>query len=311
VRIASGTAELIEATADLRASGREVSFVPTMGSLHEGHLSLVRAARASGNATVASVFVNPRQFAVGEDFDSYPRDGGRDADLLRDEHCDLLFLPSEADVYPEGFASSVSSDSSLVGCLCASSRGSSHFDGVVTVLARLFGLVDPDVAWFGEKDWQQLLVVRRLAADLFPRLSIEAGATVRDSDGLALSSRNARLSADARLSAGAIPEAISGLREWARGAEPGADLEGPLAAAAGKLVSAGLEPEYVEVRDGSSLAVVDEYRPGSGARIFVAVQIEGTRLIDNASLTAPDGSDRLPAVGAIPNGAAAVAAAGD
>ena len=291
MRIASSAPDLLAATAELRAAGRGVSFVPTMGSLHEGHLSLVRQAGATGNATVASVFVNPRQFGAGEDFDSYPRDGGRDADLLRNEGCDLLFLPSEEDVYPAGFASSVSADRSLADCLCGRSRGSGHFDGVVTVLARLFGLVDADAAWFGEKDWQQLLVVRRLAADLFPRLRIESGPTVRDSDGLALSSRNARLSAGERVAAGAIPRAIGGLRAWARSADPGSRLEGPLDSAVGLLRSAGLDPEYVEVRDGISLQVIEEHDPRVDARVFIAARAGGTRLIDNASLATTGGGE--------------------
>lgn len=297
--VAHGSADLRQAIADARRDGRNgrngLAFVPTMGFLHEGHLSLVGSAVATGSLTVASVFVNPRQFRPGEDFDSYPRDAARDEELLRAAGAHILFLPGEEDVYPPGFATEVKADPELAGCLCGASRGPQHFDGVVTVLSRLFALVSPDSAWFGEKDWQQLMVVRRLAADLFPDLTIIGGPTVRAADGLALSSRNSRLDPVERIAASAIPSAIASLQLAARPLADGSSLAGPISDAVRTLSAAGLEPEYIETRDAATLRPVESLDRTVATRIFVAASVGGTRLIDNAPLTPHGLPDERPA----------------
>lgn len=267
------------------------AFIPTMGALHEGHLALVDAAQRDGNPiTVASVFVNPSQFAEGEDFDRYPRDEQRDLELLAAAGCDIVFLPTVDDVYPPGFATSVLADPSLVACLCGASRGRSHFNGVATVVARLFGLVRPDTAWFGEKDWQQLQVIRRMAADLFPAIEICSVETVRSAEGLALSSRNAYLSPAGREAALAIPRAVAAARDACAAGNPAEFVE---LRAREVLEKAGLAVDYVEVRSASSLE-----RHAAPPRIFIAALLEGVRLIDNASLEYS--SNPSPAAGIAP-----------
>ena len=283
--VARTQAELAEAI-DTAVSDRpgRVAFVPTMGSLHEGHLSLVRHAGEMAAVTVASIYVNPSQFGPGEDFNAYPRQHDRDAELLTATGCDILFLPTTDEVYPSGFATKVLASSELAEDLCGAVRGRSHFDGVATVVARLFGLVMPDIAWFGEKDWQQLLVIRRMTADLYPKIEIASAATVRDEDGLALSSRNSYLNATERRAAEAVPNAIRAARRAARrNASPSSCAEQASAA----LLAAGIQIEYVEIRRGDDLGATNPDAVGDDDRIFIAGRIGATRLIDNASLTQP------------------------
>ena len=272
-------AELRHAVDSLRARG-ELALVPTMGALHEGHLTLVREARKLAPAVVVSIFVNPAQFGPNEDLAAYPRQLAEDSRLLEREGVDLLWAPGVEDVYPEGFATTVS----VAGPgeeLCGASRPG-HFDGVATVVAKLFNQVRPDLALFGEKDWQQLAVIRRMARDLDltrPCADRIVGVpTVRETDGLAMSSRNRYLSADDRVRAAALPRLM---RETI-----GRIANGDLAAEALNALRSGLlaagfsSVDYAELAEAGSLqalaALAD--RP---ARLFVAARIGGTRLIDN------------------------------
>ena len=274
---------------DLARERPRVAFVPTMGALHEGHISLVRNAAADLNPiTVASVFVNPTQFGDGEDFSSYPRTEEADLELLESAGLDVAFVPSVDDIYPQDFATQVKADRTLCDCLCGSSRGTAHFDGVVTVVARLFGLVQPDTAWFGEKDWQQLQIIRRMAADIYPGVEVMPSPTVRAEDGLALSSRNTYLSEQARSKAAAVPQAIAAAREELVSS---GDVGKALKTGASVLEASGFEVDYFELRSSQSLRPVDEFNPDSDdlpdhPRIFVAATLDGVRLIDNEAVSA-------------------------
>lgn len=270
-----------ELTAALEPHRQEgVSFVPTMGALHDGHVSLVRAASTNPGVVVASVFVNPTQFAPGEDFERYPRNEGRDAILLAENGCDILFAPEMDVIYPPGFATSVTVDPRLTAILCGSVRGESHFAGVSTVVARLFGLVNPRWAYFGEKDWQQVAVIRAMTADIFPSVEIKTGRTIRDTDGLALSSRNAYLKDEERALAATIPQCLSAISNATAAGERNPHVLVDIGTAI--LDAAGLKPEYLEIRNGRTLRNDEEIDHDS--RVFIAVQIGSTRLIDNASL---------------------------
>ena len=266
---------------------QSIAFVPTMGALHDGHLSLVRDAVQTGSLVVASIFVNPLQFGPNEDLGAYPRTETSDATLLETTGCDVLYLPTVDDIYPLGFSTKVTGSSELSACLCGATRDAGHFDGVTTVVARLFGLVQPNSAWFGEKDWQQLQVIRRMASDIFPRIDIRSATTVRDSDGLALSSRNARLSGSDRVAATAIPHSLSFARELAEARAQPAEIE---RLAKSKLGEAGFSIDYFEIRDSSTLepmSHLDETN-SKAARAFVAARIGQTRLIDNSALIGPN-----------------------
>jgi len=259
-----------------RAAGETVALVPTMGAIHEGHLSLVGIARARADRVVASLFVNPTQFGPGEDLASYPADEVADAEMLADAGCDLLFAPAVSEMYPDGPAATLSV-AGLTECLCGVHRPG-HFAGVATVVARLLTVCAPDIAVFGEKDYQQLLVVRRLVCDLGLPVEIVGGPTVREADGLALSSRNAYLSASERRVA---PRLYAALRDIAARVVDGTTLCAPACAAArAALLAAGFDSvDYVEVRDGDTLALLE--RAGPGARAFAAARLGRTRLIDN------------------------------
>lgn len=266
----------------LRADGGRIALVPTMGALHEGHLTLVREAKARADHVVVSIFVNPRQFGPKEDFAAYPRQLARDAELLAAEGVSLLWAPDPASVYPDGYATSVNVAGVSDG-LCGADRPG-HFDGVATIVLKLFNQVRPDTALFGEKDWQQLAVIRRMARDLDltqPAVGQIIGVpVVRESDGLALSSRNAYLSAEQRCAAATLPAAMR--EAIAAGGTPGA--RGTLR---DRLLRAGFERvDYAELRHGDTLALLDE--AGPGARLFVAARIGGTRLIDNMALSGED-----------------------
>jgi pantoate--beta-alanine ligase len=281
VRTVTTIRGLREALAPERAAGRSIGLVPTMGSFHEGHLSLVRRARAACDVVVVSLFVNPTQFGPTEDLGAYPRDEARDRALAEAEGVDLLFAPPVGEVYPEGFDTTVT-----VGGLTSvldgdpARRGPGHFAGVATVVTKLFNMVAPDVAYFGQKDAQQALVIRKLTRDLDIPVRIEVCPTVRDPDGLALSSRNAYLSGDERERALALSRA---LRAAERAVAGGAHEAGAvLAAARAELDDAGIEPEYLELRSTEDLSEVE--RVNGPTLLAVAARVGRARLIDNAVL---------------------------
>lgn len=257
-----------------RAAGQSIALVPTMGALHAGHLSLVGLARARAHRTIATIFVNPKQFNEAQDLTRYPRREAEDASMLRGAGCDLLFAPAPETVYPPGFATSV-----RVGGLDQPMEGAArpgHFDGVATVVTKLLLMAFPDVAVFGEKDWQQLAIIRRLAADLDIPVEIIGGPTVREPDGLAMSSRNAFLEPNERAVAAALPRT---LRAAAVALADGAAVAETLSTARAALGSAGFKIEYLTLADEQSLQTLSELR--APARLFVAARLGSTRLIDN------------------------------
>jgi pantoate--beta-alanine ligase len=267
--------------AQWRAEGARIAFVPTMGALHAGHLSLVELAAAKAERVVVSVFVNPGQFAPNEDFDAYPRTEPDDAEKLAETPAALLYAPNAREMYPEGFATTVS----LAGpALDLETNFRPHFfDGVATVVAKLLIQVGPDIAVFGEKDYQQLLVVKRLAADLDLPVEILSGPTVREADGLALSSRNAYLSPEDRQTAVKLAEVI---HRMARNLEAGARISPEVEQGKHVLYQAGFNPvDYLEVRDAETLERID--RIARPARILVAARLGTTRLIDNCAVAPP------------------------
>ncbi|MFO1175338.1 MAG: pantoate--beta-alanine ligase [Paracoccaceae bacterium] len=263
---------------DWKEAGDSVGVVPTMGALHAGHLALVQAARAACDRVIVTLFVNPRQFDRPEDLQKYPRTEESDAILLQPHGVDVLFAPDAATVYPPGFATSISV-AGLPDVLCGAHRPG-HFDGVATVVTKLLLMTGADNAFFGEKDWQQLQVIRRLVADLNIPVRVTGCPTVREKDGLALSSRNQRLTAADRLAAPALYRALTAAaRALAGGAEVAATLE---AARRAMLVAGFSEVEYLELRAGDTLALLDQ--PRAGSRLFVAAWIGGVRLIDNIAV---------------------------
>jgi len=271
---------LRKSLAGLRASGATIGLVPTMGALHEGHLTLVREARKACDHVVASIFVNPTQFGPNEDLDAYPRQLAEDSALLEAESVSLLWAPTVEAMYPRGFVTNVSVRE-VSANFCGADRPG-HFDGVATVVCKLFNQVSPDKAFFGQKDYQQLAVIRAMARDLDltrPHASDIIGVpTVREADGLAMSSRNRYLSADDRESAATLPRAM---REAIARIEEGADVTRALAALEDELLSAGFDRvDYAELVDAASLERLDALADNP-ARLLVAARIGGTRLIDN------------------------------
>jgi pantoate--beta-alanine ligase len=263
-----------------RVANLRVAFVPTMGSLHAGHMSLLAAARFRADRVVASVFVNPLQFGPAEDFQAYPRTLDDDEKLLREAHCDLLFAPPVEQIYPDGGAQpTVVTVRNLSGMLCGQFRPG-HFDGVATVVAKLFGIVAPDVAVFGEKDYQQFVIIRRMTRDLALPVEIVGAPTVRASDGLALSSRNRYLSADERARAPVVHQALQQtVEQLAAGGRDYASME---SAGWQKLAIAGLRPDYYSVRD-----ALDLQAPRADSRelvVLTAARLGTARLIDNLRL---------------------------
>ncbi|MFQ3666087.1 MAG: pantoate--beta-alanine ligase [Sphingomonadaceae bacterium] len=268
-------AELRAAVARARAAGNRIALVPTMGALHEGHLALVRMARAHAGFVVASVFVNPKQFGANEDFDRYPRNEEADAALLASAGCDLLFAPGVGSVYPPGFATNVA-----VAGLSAPFEGAmrpGHFDGVATVVLKLLLMASPDIALFGEKDWQQLAVIRRLVADLDLPVAILGHPVVRDADGLALSSRNAYLGEADRARAAALPRALLAAKA---ALEAGASVEATLEQARGAILAGGFAAvDYLALVDPETLEPLP--RLTQEGRLLAAARLGGVRLLDN------------------------------
>jgi pantoate--beta-alanine ligase len=278
VKLLRARDELRAALAPARREGCSIGLVPTMGFLHEGHLSLLRAARAECDLVVMSLFVNPAQFGPGEDLDRYPRDEKRDLRLAAEAGVDFVYAPPVEAVYPEGFVTRVEVGGGLTDVLDGdpARRGPEHFRGVTTVVAKLFNSVGPDVAYFGQKDAQQVAVIRRMVRDLDIPVRIEVQPTVREPDGLAMSSRNAYLDPGERERAVALSRALRAAGEAARAEGLGAGLE----AARAELRAASIEPEYLEARDAENLNPVAESN-GRPVLIAVAAQVGGARLIDN------------------------------
>jgi pantoate--beta-alanine ligase len=267
--------DLASALKEWRDAGQAIALVPTMGALHAGHMALVDAARANAGRVVASIFVNPLQFGPSEDLDRYPRQEAEDARLLESHGCHLLWVPTADQLYPPGFATTVSVAGVSERWDGAARPG--HFEGVATVVAKLFTAVRPDVAFFGEKDFQQLAVIRRMTTDLGLGVKIHGVETVRDADGLALSSRNAYLSNDERSRALALPRSLEEARTAILDGKP---VEAALEEARRKLIDAGFSRiDYVALVDAATLEPVEA--PDGELRLIAAAVIGSTRLIDN------------------------------
>jgi pantoate--beta-alanine ligase len=273
-------AELRAALAPHRRAGRTIGLVPTMGFLHEGHLSLLRSARNRCDVVVMSLFVNPAQFGPGEDLDSYPRDEARDLDLAEAEGVDVVYAPTAEEVYPEGFATAVEVEGGITEVLDGDPRrrGPEHFRGVTTIVAKLFNAVEPDVAFFGQKDAQQATVIRRMARDLDFPVEIAVEPTVRERDGLAMSSRNAYLSPEEREQALALSRALHATADAIERGER--DVDAALEAGRAELEAAGIEPEYLEARAADDLSELSSFN-GSPVLVAVAARVGKARLIDN------------------------------
>ncbi|WP_102193801.1 pantoate--beta-alanine ligase [Microbacterium aurantiacum] len=276
MRIIRTIAEVRDVVREAKHRGTSVGLVPTMGALHEGHLSLVRRAREQNDLVVVSLFVNPTQFGANEDLGAYPRDEARDACLAEAEGVDILFAPPVDEIYPDGFATTIHV-AGVTEVLDGASRGTHHFDGVATVVTKLFGIVRPDVAYFGQKDAQQVLVVRRVVRDLDLDVRIEACPIVREADGLAMSSRNVYLDVAAREQATALNRALDAASARHRAGER--EGEQILEAARAVLDDAGIHPDYLELRDAETLAPVA--RVEGDALLAVAARVGAARLIDN------------------------------
>jgi pantoate--beta-alanine ligase len=278
----------VRTIADLRAellphrrAGRTIGLVPTMGALHAGHLSLIHAARAANDVVVMSLFVNPTQFAPTEDLAAYPRDEAGDANAAANAGADLLFAPTVDEIYPHGFSTTVQVRG-VSEPLEGANRGASHFDGVATVVTKLFNMVQPDVAYFGRKDAQQLAVIRRFVRDLDIPVRIEGCETVREPDGLAMSSRNAYLTADERPQALGLSRALQAARDAvAQGETDPAAIE---AAARAQLDALGVQPEYVAVVDPDSFLPLP--RVDREVLVAIAARVGRARLIDNTTIAA-------------------------
>ncbi len=258
-----------------RDAGEAIALVPTMGALHQGHLDLVTASRRVADRVIATIFVNPTQFNDPADLDRYPRTEEADCEKLRASGCDAVWIGAASDLYPDGFATTIS-----VAGISERWEGAhrpGHFDGVATIVAKLFIAVMPDAAIFGEKDWQQLAVIKRMTADLGLPIAVHGYPTVRENDGLAMSSRNALLSADERSAAPALHATLENVARQIRGGAPVADT---IAQASGKLTVEGFGPvDYFAYVDGGTLEPLTDYR--DGGRLIVAAFLGKTRLIDN------------------------------
>jgi pantoate--beta-alanine ligase len=287
MKVVRTKAELREALAAQRAEERTIGLVPTMGALHDGHLALLAAARRRCDVVVMSLFVNPAQFGPGEDLGAYPRDEARDLELAERAGVDLVFAPEVEEVYPQGFATAVEVGGGLTDVLDGDPRrrGPEHFRGVTTVVAKLFNLVRPDVAFFGQKDAQQAVVIRRMVRDLDFGVELEVVPTVREADGLAMSSRNAYLDDAERERAAALSRALRAVESAVAAGETA--TEGVLAAGREELAAAGIEPEYLEARDAGDLTPVDTFN-GRPVLVAVAARVGPARLIDNVVIRGTD-----------------------
>jgi len=276
MRVVKSVADLKSAVTALRRQGNSIVFVPTMGNLHDGHLRLMDEGRSRGDAVIASIYVNPAQFGPGEDYKTYPRTEQEDLEQLRNHEVSLVFTPGDADVYPRGVEAQTRVEvPGLSDILCGASRPG-HFRGVTTVVNRLFNLVVPDIAVFGRKDYQQLLLIQLMVQDLGLPVEIVGVDTVREEDGLAMSSRNAYLTQKQRAIA---PQLYETLRELVGQIESGARIPKQEAAAVERLEKAGFKPEYISVRRRADLAA-----PGKGDRelvVLAAARLGRARLIDN------------------------------
>ena len=300
MRIVTTVGALREALGRARHAGQRIGLVPTMGAFHDGHLSLMRRAREECDVVVVSLFVNPAQFDDPRDLDVYPRDAEHDADLAAACGVDLLFSPAPSEVYPAGFATRVSVEG-LTERLEGASRGAGHFTGVTTVVTKLLNMVGPDVAYVGQKDAQQAIVIRRLVRDLDLPVAITVCPIVRDPDGLALSSRNAHLSASERERALVLARALATVAAAVRAGER--DPHTATAAARSAVIAAGAELEYLELVDPDTLIPVPEI--DGEVTVVIAARVGATRLIDNTviePLTAAAGMPNTspPAATALP-----------
>ena len=270
--------QLASALLALRAGGTSLALVPTMGALHSGHRALIEEAKRRADRVAATIFVNPLQFGANEDLDRYPRQEGQDAEMLEAAGCDLLWLPEAGEIYPPGFATNVSVKG--ISDRWEGEARPGHFDGVATVVAKLLCAIRPDIALFGEKDFQQLAVIRRMAQDLQLGVEILGVPTVRDEDGLALSSRNAYLSSDERQRALALPQA---LYEAAEAVLSGTPVGEALSQAKDRLTSASFSRvDYFALVNAMTLEPLD--KPGGPMRLIAAAKIGKTRLIDNIAV---------------------------
>jgi pantoate--beta-alanine ligase len=261
--------------------GERVAFVPTMGNLHAGHISLIEVARKRGDRFVASIFVNPMQFGPNEDFAHYPRTPQKDESMLAEAGCDLMFMPDVAEIYPAGFGHSTRVVVPELSGLLDGEFRPGHFDGVSTVVAKLFNIVTPDIAVFGEKDFQQLAIIRRMVADLCEPIEIIGAPTVREADGLAMSSRNQYLTADERQTAPQLSAALSrAVKRLAAGERDFAAIE---RAELDAITRAGFRPDYFTVRDAKAL--VPPSTESQHLVVLVAARLGKARLIDNLQFT--------------------------
>jgi pantoate--beta-alanine ligase len=281
VPVAASVADLRAFVRARRAAGERIGLVPTMGALHDGHLTLIEAARRRAERVIATIFVNPTQFGANEDFSRYPRTFDADRARLAEVEADLVFAPPVAEMYPAGFVTTVS----LAGPATAGLEDRfrpTHFAGVATVVAKLLNQAQADVAVFGEKDYQQLLVIRQMARDLDIPTEIYGAPTLREADGLARSSRNVYLTPQERAQAPALYRALDSA---ARAIAAGAAIDEALATARRAVADAGFEIDYIEARDAHTLAPVPDGAPGA-LRLLAAARLGATRLIDNVAVTA-------------------------
>ncbi|MDP8299756.1 MAG: pantoate--beta-alanine ligase [Candidatus Tantalella remota] len=277
MKIIAGISDMCEFCRGERLSGRTVGFVPTMGYLHEGHLSLIEAAKSECDTVVVSVFVNPTQFGEGEDLDKYPSDRERDESLASGRGADVLFIPSAEDMYPEGETIEIKADKDLAGTLCGRTR-SGHFDGVVTVIAKLFNIVHPEKAYFGQKDAQQLVVIRRMVKDLDSPVEIRVMPIVRESDGLAMSSRNSYLTPEERQQALGLSRALEMAKSLVVGGEHSVEnIKKEMLSVLSEEKDVSID--YIECVDADTLWPVNEVQ--DNILLAVAAFVGGTRLIDN------------------------------